>query len=393
MTRWRRYVPVMLDNLIWLILIGVVIVFSTQTDKFLTPINLRNILVAASVLGILVVGQTFVLITGNFDLSSESTLGLAALLGLFLIVPAGSPTWGGGLQLPPFASVAIILIMGAVIGWIIGMLITLGKMNNFIVTLAMLIILRGAMLRFTNGQAVSSIGSASADTFNWLGHESAFSLPWLGKVPVSVLVMLGIFLIAYIVLQYRPFGRELYAIGGNRMAALASGLDPDKRIRQVYMISGFLAAFAGWMLAGRISSVQSDLGQGYIFNVMAAAVIGGISLQGGRGSVVGALGGVLLLSVIDRGLNLMQVSVFWIQSIQGFVILLAMFIDAQKVRFRGPAIAAALRHPDTELPPLPQDRGERLPFQTADETVGAGTSSPPDAQRDVGDLLGARHEG
>jgi simple sugar transport system permease protein len=342
MPQWRKYVPGVLDNLIWLILAGVVIVFATQTDKFLTPINLRNILVAASVLGILVVGQTFVLITGNFDLSAESTLGLAAMTGLFLIVPAGSPTWGGGMELPPFVSVAIILTMGAAIGWLIGVLITYGKMNNFIVTLAMLIILRGAMLRFTEGQAVSSIDSAPAEVFNWLGHESLFSLPWLGKVPVSVLVMLGVFLVAYVVLQFRPFGREPYAIGGNRAAALASGIDPDKRVRQVYMISGFLAAFAGWILAGRISSVQSDLGEGYIFNVMAAAVIGGISLQGGRGSIVGALGGVLLLSVIDRGLNLMQVSVFWIQSIQGFVILFAMFIDAQKVRFRGASLTAPI---------------------------------------------------
>lgn len=348
MTRWRKYVPSVLDNLIWFILIGVVIFFATQTDKFLTPINLRNVLVAASVLGILVVGQTFVLITGNFDLSSESTLGLAALIGLFLIVPPGSPTWGAGTELSPFISVAVILTMGAAIGWVIGALITYGKMNNFIVTLAMLIILRGAMLRFTNGQAVSSIDSRPAEIFNWLGHESAFSLPWLGKAPISVLVMLGVFLVAYVVLKYRPFGRELYAIGGNRAAALASGIDPDKRIRQVYMISGFLAALAGWMLAGRISSVQSDLGEGYIFNVMAAAVIGGISLLGGRGSIVGALGGVLLLSIIDRGLNLMQVSVFWIQSIQGFVILLAMFIDAQKVRFRG-AVAtsgALIEEPD-----------------------------------------------
>lgn len=348
MTRWRRAVPAVLDNLIWLILIAVVLFFATQTDKFLTPINLRNILTAASVLGILVVGQTFVLITSNFDLSSESTLGLAALIGLFLIVPPGSPTWGAGTEIAPIASIAVILAMGAVIGWIIGALITYGKMNNFIVTLAMLIVLRGAMLRFTNGQAVTSIDSRPAEVFNWLGHESAFSLPWLGAVPVSVLVMLGVFLIAYIVLTFRPFGRELYAIGGNRAAALASGIDPDKRVRQVYTISGLLAALAGWMLAGRISSVQSDLGEGYIFNVMAAAVIGGISLLGGRGSIVGALGGVLLLSIIDRGLNLMQVSVFWIQSIQGFVILIAMFIDAQKVRFRGVAMTPSLDEPAGE---------------------------------------------
>jgi ribose/xylose/arabinose/galactoside ABC-type transport system permease subunit len=130
----------------------------------------------------------------------------------------------------------------------------------------------------------------------------------------------------------------LYAIGGNRPAAIASGIDADRRVRQVYVLSGFLAALAGWMLAGRVASVQVDLGNGYIFQVMAAAVIGGVSLQGGRGSMVGALGGVLLLSTIDRGLNLMQVSVFWIKLIQGLIILIAMFIDAQKVRFRAPVI-------------------------------------------------------
>lgn len=339
---WRKCVPAALDNLIWFILVGVVLFFATQTDKFLTPINFRNILVAASVLGILVVGQSFVLITGNFDLSAESSLGLAAMIGLWLVVPAGSPTWGSGEEWAPYAAVATILAGGAVIGYIIGALVTYGRMNNFIVTLAMLIILRGVMLRFTAGQAVSSGRSPGAKTFNRLGHESLFSVPWLGNVAASVVVMLAIYALAHVVLRHRPFGRELYAIGGNRSAALASGIDPDRRIRQVYMISGLLAAFAGWMQAGRIGSVQQNLGQGMIFNVFAAAVIGGISLQGGRGSIVGALGGVLLLSSINAGLNLIQVSVFWTQSIQGFVILVAMFIDAQKVRFRSlPPTAAA----------------------------------------------------
>lgn len=347
---WRRYVPAILDHLIWFILIGVGLFFASQTDKFLTPVNFRNILTAAAVLGILVVGQTFVLITGNFDLSAESTLGLAAMVGLWLIVPPGTPTWGAGTEWSPYLSIVTILIGGAAIGWIIGAFITIGKMNNFIVTLAMLIILRGAMLRVTEGQAVSSSGSAAAETFNWLGHESLFSLPWLGRVPVAVVVMLLVYAGAYLVLQHRPFGRELYAIGGNRAAALASGIDPDKRIRQAYTISGMLAAFAGWMLAGRVGSVQSNLGEGMIFNVFAAAVIGGISLQGGRGSIIGALGGVLLLSAINAGLNLMQVSVFWTRSIQGFVILVAMFIDAQKVRLAAITAGSATKTAESPAP-------------------------------------------
>jgi simple sugar transport system permease protein len=335
---WRRHIPTLLDNLIWVILIGVFIFFATQSDKFLTPINIRNILSAAAVLGVLVVGQTFVLITGNFDLSAESTLGLAALLGLWLIVPAVAPNWGGGMMINPFLSILVVLVMGVVIGWVIGSLITYGKMNNFIVTLAFLLILRGSMLAFTEGNAVNGLNFPPAEIFYWLGSQSAFTLPWIGKIPVAVVAMLLIFMIGAIVLEHRPFGRDLYAIGGNRPAAIASGIDADKRIRQVYMVSGFLAALGGWMISGRVASVQVDLGRGYIFQVMAAAVIGGISLLGGRGKMVGALGGVLLLSTIDRGLNLMRVSVFWIQVIQGLIILIAMFIDAQKVRFRAPIV-------------------------------------------------------
>ena len=339
--RWRRHIPTVLDNLIWVILIGVFLFFMTQSPHFLKPNNITNILSAAAVLGVLVVGQTFVLITGNFDLSTESTLGLAALFGLWLIVPALAPHWGGGMMLSPFISIAVILAMGAGIGYLIGSLITLGKMNNFIVTLAMLLILRGLMLAFTQGNATSGLNYPDADIFYWLGHQAAFALPYIGRIPVAVIAMLIVFVIGHVVLNHRRFGRELYAIGGNRQAAIASGINADRRVRQVYLLSGLLAAFGGWMLAGRVASIQVNLGEGYIFTVFAAAVIGGVSLQGGRGTMIGALGGVLLLSTIDRGLNLMRVSVFWIQVIQGVIIMIAMFIDAQRTRFKAPVIDIA----------------------------------------------------
>ena len=334
--QWRSGIPTVLDNLIWLILVGVFAFFVSQSPHFLTPANITNILSAAAVLGVLVVAQTFVLITGNFDLSIESTLGLAALFGIWLIVPELAPYWGSGLLINPFVAIAIILLMGAAIGYLIGALITFGRMNNFIVTLAMLLILRGSMLAFTQGNATSGLNYPDADIFYWLGHESAFTLPLIGKIPVAVLAMLVVFAIGHIILNHRPFGRELYAIGGNRQAAIASGINADRRVREVYVISGCLAAFGGWMLAGRVGSIQVNLGEGYIFTVFAAAVIGGVSLQGGRGTMLGALGGVLLLSTIDRGLNLMRVSVFWIQVIQGLIIMIAMFIDAQRIRYRIP---------------------------------------------------------
>jgi ribose/xylose/arabinose/galactoside ABC-type transport system permease subunit len=336
-----KHIPTLLDHLIWVILVGVFIFFVFQSPVFLTSTNITNIFTAAAVLGILVVGQTFVLISGNFDLSSESTLGVCALFGMYLIVPATPPYWGGGILINPYLSIAVIIITGSLFGYINGLLITVGKMNNFIVTLAMLLILRGLMMAFTQGKPISGLNFPPAEVYFWLGHESLFEIPDLIKIPVGVMATGLIFIIGHIVLNHRRFGRELYAIGGNKQAAIASGIDADKRVRQAYIISGGLAALAGWMLAGRVGSIQVNLGDGYIFTVMAAAVIGGISLQGGRGTMLGALGGVLLLSTIDRGLNLMSVSVFWVKVIQGLIIMFAMFIDAQRVRYRKPQAKVA----------------------------------------------------
>lgn len=331
MSRFGRYVPTLLDNLIWIMLLAVVIFFSILTDKFLTLPSLLNVLVHAGVLGIMVIGQSFTLVTGNFDLSMESTLGLSALVAAWLMVPADAPHYGSGLMLHPFLAVAIMLLLGLAVGWVNGTLITRFKMNNFVVTLAMLIALRGAMLILTEGRTVFG----TPPLFNWLGGDR------LGPIPVLVIVLIVAYAIAHIVLQYTRFGRELYAVGGNRNAARASGVDPERRIRHVYLISGVLAAFAGWILAGRLTNVINNLGEGMIFEVFAAAVIGGISLQGGRGTMLGAFGGVLLLSAINTGLNLVEVSPFWIETIRGLVILVAMLIEAQKVRYSAPVVAGA----------------------------------------------------
>lgn len=327
----KRHVPAILDNLIWVLLLVVSIFFSFTSEGFFTPINLLNLFVHAAVLGILVVGESFTLVTGNFDLSVESTLGFCAMLGAWLVTPMGPPENGSGLMMHPFISVAIILVVGLFIGWLNGTLITRLRMNNFIVTLAMLITLRGLMLLVPEGNTVYR----TPPLFNILGHNK------IGPIPVPVIAVIIVFAVAHIVLQYTRFGRELYAVGGNRDAAEASGVDADKRVRQVYMISGVLAALGGWMLAGRLRSVIPNLGEGMVFEVMAAAVIGGISLQGGYGTMVGAFGGVLLLSAIGAGLNLMDVSEFWIGTVRGLVILLAMLIDAQKARYTAPAAEAS----------------------------------------------------
>jgi simple sugar transport system permease protein len=325
-----RYVPTILDNLIWILLLAVIIFFSVFAPGFLDTGSFINILVHAAVLGLLVVGESFVLITGNFDLSVESTLGFCAMLSAWLVLPMGPPENGSGLMVHPFIAVAIILALGPLIGWINGTLITRGRMNNFVVTLAMLILLRGLMLLVPHGNTIYH----TPPLYNILGGTK------IGPIPLPVIAVLVAFAIGHVVLGYTPFGRDLYAVGGNKDAARASGVDPAKRIRQVYIIAGLLAAIGGWMLAGRLRSVIPNLGEGMVFEVMAAAVIGGVSLNGGRGTMLGAFGGVLLLSAIGTGLNLMDVSEFWIGTIRGVIILIAMFVDAQKVRYSAPVVAS-----------------------------------------------------
>jgi ribose/xylose/arabinose/galactoside ABC-type transport system permease subunit len=332
-TKTTKAIPFLLNNMIWFLLVAIVLFFTLTTRNFLTTGNFINILFNASVLGVLVIGQSFTLLTGNFDLSAESTLGLCGLLGIFFITRAGPPLYGSGWMLSPVLSLVIIHAVGLAIGWVNGVLITKMKVNNFVVTLAMLITIRGLTLLVNNGQTAYSVSTA----YNWLGLGKA------GSIPVPVIVFLLLFILGNIIMARTPFGRELYAIGANRNAALASGVRPESRIIQVYMVSGLLAAFAGWMLSARLTNAMSSMGKGMIFEVFAAAVIGGVSLKGGQGSLIGALGGVLLLTTIGTGLNLMNVSVYWIQAIRGFIILIAMIIEAQKVRYSTPAAVGAAR--------------------------------------------------
>jgi len=322
---WNKVTLTLLDNLIWILLVISVVLFSSLTPRFFTEQNIRNILIHSAVLGVMVVGQSFTLITGNFDLSAESVLGLTAIIGAWLITPSEPPFFGSGWMLHPVIGVLAMLAIGLLIGWINGFLITRLKMNNFIVTLAMLIILRGLVLVWNEGETITGIPKS----FLALGGGM------IGPVPISVLVMVLLFIFAFLITRYTRFGRNMYAVGGNREAALASGINPEKLIRQVYLISGALAAFAAWVQLGRIGVAMEALGEGMIFEVQAAAVIGGISLFGGRGNMIGALGGVLLLSSINSGLNLMRVSGFMIDAVRGAIILLAMLIDAQKVRYKG----------------------------------------------------------
>ena len=321
------WVKLFLDNFIWIIVVLVFTYFAVQIPNFVTPGNLINILLHASVLGVLVIGQTIVLMTGNFDLSAEGVLSLTTILAMWLMVEPRTDAGGAqasGLMLNPYIVIPIMFLVGILSGWLIGIMITRLKMNNFIVTLAMQLVLRGIAMLISGGQ----IMTGSPPLFNWMGGAR------INGFPISVGVTLLLYLVVNYLLNQSKFGRELQAVGANIDAAHASGFDPQKTITRAYIISGFMGAFAGWMLLGRLETSISTLGKGMTLETVAASVIGGVSLRGGLGSVGGAFAGVILLSLIDNALNLIDIDPFWVQGIRGLIILVALLIEAQKFRYK-----------------------------------------------------------
>nr|WP_107081846.1 ABC transporter permease [Streptomyces sp. SBT349] len=295
-------------------LLLLVVLGSFTNDTFLTERNIISILGASAALAMVVLAESLVLITGKFDLSLESVVGIAPALGALLVLPAAQA--GFGAELPVALGIVAILLVGAGVGAVNGLLVVKLRLNAFIVTLAMLIILRGLLVGATEGQTLFGMPEA----FFTLATTTFLS------VPASVWLAAAAFATAGLMLKYHRWGRALYAIGGNQQAARAAGIRVDRVMLAVFVIAGVLAAVGGLIQTGYVGAINSNQGENMIFTVFAAAVIGGISLDGGKGSMLGALTGVLLLGVVQNLLTLAQVSSFWIQAIYGGIILLALMI-------------------------------------------------------------------
>jgi ribose/xylose/arabinose/galactoside ABC-type transport system permease subunit len=318
------WVKLVLDRFLWVVIVLIAVFFAFRAPGFVTGVNLVNLLLHASVLGLLVIGQSIVLLSGNFDLSIEGNIQLVAVFAAWMMVPAGGFAGGGGWVLSPLVVIPIVLAIGGGVGVLNGLMITRLRMNNFIVTLAMQLALGGIAFMISRGFDINHIPAA----FTWLGSHA------FGPVPVQILFTALAFVGFHVFLRNSRFGRQLYGVGGNQEAMRASGIDPRIVITKAYVLNGLIVAVAAWMLLGRVGQATTKIGLGMTLETVASAVIGGVALTGGYGSVGGAFGGVLLLSVIDNGLNLMSVNAFWIQGIRGFIILLALFIEAQKFRYK-----------------------------------------------------------
>jgi simple sugar transport system permease protein len=298
------------------VLVVLIVVGALLKSEFLTVSNISGIGQQISALGVVTAGESLILLIAGMDLSLESTYGLAPMVAVWLLVPVAS--FGNGTDLNPYLGILIVFAVGAAVGVVNGLLIVKGRLNGFIVTLGMTILLAGIQDGIVHGQSPFNLPPA----FGYLGSA------YIGRVPVSLIVAVVVFVVVGLFLRYHRTGRAIYAIGGNREAARAAGIKVDRIKIGVYVAGSMLAALGGLMEAGRVSSVTGSqgYGEGIIFSVFAAAVIGGVSLQGGRGNMVGAASGVILLGLVQNILDLVNAPNYWIDAIDGAVILFALIL-------------------------------------------------------------------
>ncbi len=292
---------------LFLLLIIFIIIASVLSPNFLQIQNVVNIWQRSSIPGIVAIGMTFVIIIGGIDLSVGSVV---AFSGVFvaLLLQSGMPI---------MLAILLATAFGMIFGVVAGLLITRCRLPDFIVTMAIMTSVRGAALLITNGTPIFNLNAA----FQVLGQGKVFGLP------ISGLIWVGLTIISAWVLKYTKFGRSLFAIGGNKEAASLSGIRVNLIYTLVYVICGLLAAFSGIILASWLATGQPTEGTGYELSAIAAVVLGGTSLSGGKGGVVGTFGAVILLSIITNIFNLMGLSSYYQLIFSGAIIVGALLLN------------------------------------------------------------------
>ncbi|MCL4251011.1 MAG: ABC transporter permease [Anaerolineae bacterium] len=287
--------------------------FASQTPFFLTQANLSTIASTIAIVGITAIGMTLVLITGGVDISVGSVAALSGVVTSLLWLEHGIPLG---------VSTVLGILAGALVGLLNGAIVTYLKINPLITTLATFSIIRGLAFVLSEGQT----NLLSNEAFNFIGRGT------VAGIPFSLLVMLALYLVFGFILRYTAFGRNLYAIGGSPQASRLAGIAVTRHLLIVYIISGLLAAFSGIINVSQLASSAPRAAVGLEFTVITAVVLGGTSLAGGKGTLIGTLIGVIILRTLDNGLVLMQVSSFYQDVARGFVLILAVGFDQIRLK-------------------------------------------------------------
>ncbi len=288
------------------------IAFSFLSPMFFTVDNLMNVLRAASLLAITGMGMVLVILVGEIDLSVGSTVAIVGVAGVAVLNASGSFT----------VTLITVILMGAVIGSINGIFVVYGNINSLIASLGTMAMLRGLAMVVTQARSIQ------ANSEEFVNFGAGF---W-GPFPRPLIIAAALFVIISYVLNHTAIGRYIYAVGGNSNASNLAGISV-KKIKMVTFVSvGVLAALTGLILAARMNSGQPNAGVGWEFQVVSAVILGGISLTGGKGTLLGAVTGILILSVLQNGLVLLNVSSFYQDIVRGAVIVLAVYIDERRKR-------------------------------------------------------------
>ncbi len=284
------------------------IFFTSQSEFFFTSTNFANLARTLAVVGISSIGMTLVLITAGVDLSVGSVAALSGVLASMFWLE---------LNIPLAISTILALLTGALVGLINGLIITVLKINPLITTLASFSIIRGLAFVISDGQT----NMLNNQGFYFIGRGNILGIPF------SLLVMIVLYFIFFIILRYTSFGRNLYAIGASPEMSRLAGINVDRHLLISYTVTAFLAAFAGLIIASQLGSSAPRAATGLEFTVITAVVLGGTSLAGGKGTLIGTLIGVIILRVLNNGLVLMEVSSFYQEVARGVVLLLALSFD------------------------------------------------------------------
>lgn len=299
-----------------------VVVLSVIEPSFRAPSNLMNLLRQASFNGLIAFGMTLVILSDGIDLSVGSVFALSAIICAELLVSG----------MPAVLAVLIALVVGTALGAISGLLVTKGRLQPFIATLITMTAYRGIAKIITSGKPISQLASSTSSGeffFKAMGKGSLLIAETI-KIPIPAIILVLAFLIVYFVLNKTTFGRRIYATGSNAKCANLVGVNTARIKIACYSISGFLSALAGLLMISRLDSAQPTLGSGYELDAIAAVALGGTSMSGGRGKITGTIAGVLIIAVLNNGLNIMDVSSYYQEVIKALVILVAVLSDRKR---------------------------------------------------------------
>ena len=349
---------ILLEGRAFIALIVLIVIFSLLSDSFLTVGNVITMTKHVAMNAILAIGMLFVILKGGIDLSIGSTVGLSGVVAGVLLQGLQIDSLNVVLYPAVWVVVLCSLLVGTLVGLINGILVTKFNVAPFIATLGMLYVARGAALLISNGSTYPRLAGTEANGNTGFGLIGGGRL--LG-IPMAIWIMVIFAIIALVILRLTPFGRWVYATGGNERAAELAGVPVQSVKMRVYMISGFCAAVAGLIISSELTAAAPQTGESFELNAIAAVVIGGAALTGGRGNIRGVLLGAFVIGFLSDGLVIVGVSTFWQITIKGAVIVLAVVLDQAQQRFKRSKNAALAAASKTPAAPTPENSGTPAP--------------------------------